>query len=204
MKKILKVLFLIMLIITIIQINQMYALYKSEVEEESSVTIGNWILKVDGEEITKGVESELFTLSKRYLHYEDSDLIDENKNAPGRGFYFDLTIDASSCSVSVEYQIDIVTSGIDADVEIEQIENYIADSNGNKIKENNNCSVEGETIKGIFKFEDSRSYRNNIRVHLKWKNNEEKNNSDSALGTKENALLTIPMQAKFKQYLGEE
>ena len=45
---------------------------------------------------------------------------------------------------------------------------------------------------------------NNIRVHIKWNNNEENNDKDTEIGLTENNTLNIPVSITVLQYSGEK
>ena len=45
---------------------------------------------------------------------------------------------------------------------------------------------------------------NKIKIAITWENNEENNESDTALGSSVNAKMNIPITVSIKQYLGEE
>lgn len=206
MKKVLIILFLVMLVISMWQINSLYALYKTQLDGEYNTFIGAWNILVDNNDITTNPTTMSFDITDAYFKLSESDVVKNNKIAPGREGYFDLVIDASKSDVSIVYNINIKLEQIaNASIEIVNIENYFQVSDETAKIENTKISTEGNIHKGVFPIDKiGLGYKNIIRVNFIWKNYEEKNKFDTILGTTEDAVVTIPIETVFKQYTGED
>lgn len=229
MKKLLTILVLIMLIISFFQITSMYALYKEQIQGEYNTLLGAWKIKVNETDVTTSGQVETFTIANDQLGYVDSEYIQAGKIAPNGQAYFDIVIDPANTDVSIIYEIDIDTDALSSTntdlefanaIEFVSGENYFARQNddGETEEATNDISyAKDNTYTSVIPIEKiTEGYKNYIRLYFKWKNvtettvvdgvttvNETNNVQDSALGTTENAKLTIPLQINLKQYTGE-
>lgn len=194
---------LIMLLITLYQINSAYAKYSTEAEGIVEETIGAWIVKVNNTNIATEANVENFTIDA--LTYNSNDYVLDGKIAPGLLGYFDITIDATEASVAVKYDVTIDFSKLNLSDSI-KFTKLVTVTDG--IESEEGIIQTGEsTYTGVVSLDDiSAGKTNTLRVYLSWEddgtgiNDEE----DSILGTTKDIQVSIPVQVKASQYLGEE
>lgn len=194
---------LIMLLITLYQINSAYAKYSTEAEGIIEETIGSWIVKVNDTNIATEANVENFTINA--LTYNSNDYVLEGKIAPGLLGYFDITIDATEASVAVKYDVTIDFSKLNLSDSI-KFTKLVTVVDG--VESEEGITQTGEsTYTGVVTLDDiSAGKTNTLRVYLSWEddgtgiNDEE----DSILGTTKDIQVSIPVQVKASQYLGEE
>lgn len=203
MKKIWILSALIMLLITLYQINSAYAKYSTEAQGIVEETIGAWIVKVNDTNIATEANVENFTIDA--LTYNSNDYVLEGKIAPGLSGYFDVTIDATEASVAVRYDVTIDFSKLDLSDSI-KFTKLVTVVDGVESEEGI-TQTEESTYTGVVTLDDiSAGKTNTLRVYLSWEddgtgiNDEE----DSILGTTKDIQVSIPVQVKASQYLGEE
>ena len=203
MKKIWILSALIMLLITLYQINSAYAKYSTEAQGIVEETIGAWIVKVNDTNIATEANVENFTIDA--LTYNSNDYVLEGKIAPGLSGYFDVTIDATEASVAVRYDVTIDFSKLDLSDSI-KFTKLVTVVDGVESEEGI-TQTEESTYTGVVTLDDiSAGKTNTLRVYLSWEddgtgiNDEE----DSMLGTNKDIQVSIPIQVKASQYLGEE
>ena len=203
MKKIWILSALIMLLITLYQINSAYAKYSTEAQGIVEETIGAWIVKVNDTNIATEANVENFTIDA--LTYNSNDYVLEGKIAPGLSGYFDVTIDATEASVAVRYDVTIDFSKLDLSDSI-KFTKLVTVVDGVESEEGI-TQTEESTYTGVVTLDDiSAGKTNTLRVYLSWEddgtgiNDEE----DSILGTTKDIQVSIPVQEKASQYLGEQ
>ena len=203
MKKIWILSALIMLLITLYQINSAYAKYSTEAQGIVEETIGAWIVKVNDTNFATEANVENFTIDE--LTYNSNDYVLEGKIAPGLSGYFDVTIDATEASVAVRYDVTIDFSKLDLSDSI-KFTKLVTVVDGVESEEGI-TQTEESTYTGVVTLDDiSAGKTNTLRVYLSWEddgtgiNDEE----DSILGTTKDIQVSIPVQVKASQYLGEE
>lgn len=194
---------LIMLLITLYQINSAYAKYSTEAEGIVKETIGTWIVKVNNTNIATEADVQNFTIDA--LTYNSNDYVLEGKIAPGLLGYFDITIDATEASVAVRYDVTIDFSKLNISDSI-KFTKLVTVVDGVESEEGI-IQTDESTYTGVVSLEDiSAGKTNTLRVYLSWEddgtgiNDEE----DSMLGTNKDIQVSIPVQVKASQYLGEE
>ena len=203
MKKIWILSALIMLLITLYQINSAYAKYSTEAQGIVEETIGAWIVKVNDTNIATEANVENFTIDA--LTYNSNDYVLEGKIAPGLSGYFDVTIDATEASVAVRYDVTIDFSKLDLSDSI-KFTKLVTVVDGVESEEGI-TQTEESTYTGVVTLDDiSAGKTNTLRVYLSWEDdgtgvNDE---ADSVLGTTKDIQVSIPVQVKASQYLGEE
>lgn len=194
---------LIMLLITLYQINSAYAKYSTEAEGIVEETIGAWIVKVNDTNIATEADVQNFTIDA--LTYNSNDYVLEGKIAPGLLGYFDIIIDATEASVAVRYDVTIDFSKLNLSDSI-KFTKLVTVVDGVESEEGI-TQTEESTYTGVVTLDDiSAGKTNTLRVYLSWEDdgtgvNDE---ADSVLGTTKDIQVSIPVQVKASQYLGEE
>lgn len=194
-KIILILLTIIMLIISIQMIRTTYAVFQSELSGVASKKIGKWEIIVNDTAISSGIE-ESFLVDE--FEIEESNYVEENKIAPGLECSFEIKIDPSDTDVSIKYAISLDTS---------IIENYAINILDVTEVETNNelIQIEPNTYVGVIPLQKIKNGEDNtIKITFEWENNEDYNEVDTAIGTKKNSKLQIPITVIVTQYLGEE
>lgn len=202
MKKIWILSSLIMLIITLYQINSAYAKYYTEAEGMVEETIGAWIVKVNGTNIATGTDIQEFTINE--LTYNSNDYVLEGKIAPGLLGYFDVEIDATEASVAVRYDVSINFDQLDLTdsiyfARLVKVVDGVESTDGI-------TKTDESTYTGVVSLDDIQNKKTNtIRVYLGWDDdgtgvNDE---ADSELGLQKDIQISIPVEVKASQYLGE-
>ena len=188
MKKSLLFMFFLMLFFTLYQIVDTYALFESNKNYEVTKDIAKWIIKVNGNDVTK---TDSFVVEQ--INYDDSEYVIKGKSAPSLKGYFDIVIDAKEAEVSSLYNIVFDFTNLSSSLKISSIEEL----NGNNLLLSNI-----DTYSGVILLSDDNKIHT-IRVTLFWENNEDNNEQDSLIGT-ENKVINIPISVNILQYLGEE
>lgn len=177
-----------MLFFTLYQIVDTYALFESNKNYEVTKDIAKWIIKVNGNDVTK---TDSFVVEQ--INYDDSEYVIKGKIAPSLKGYFDIVIDAKEAEVSSLYNIVFDFTNLSSSLKISSIEEL----NGNNLLLSNI-----DTYSGVILLSDDNKIHT-IRVTLFWENNEDNNEQDSLIGT-ENKVINIPISVNILQYLGEE
>lgn len=188
MKKSLLFMFFLMLFFTLYQIVDTYALFESNKNYEVTKDIAKWIIKVNGNDVTK---TDSFVVEQ--INYDDSEYVIKGKIAPSLKGYFDIVIDAKEAEVSSLYNIVFDFTNLSSSLKISSIEEL----NGNNLLLSNI-----DAYSGVILLSDDNKIHT-IRVTLFWENNEDNNEQDSLIGT-ENKVINIPISVNILQYLGEE
>lgn len=203
MKKVWILSALIMLLITLYQINNTYAKYFTKAEGIVEETIGAWVVKVNGTNIATGTDIQNFTIKD--LKYNSNDYVLEGKIAPGLLGYFDIEIDATEASVAVRYDITINFEQLDISDSI-NFAKLVRVVDG--VENQQGITKTGtSTYTGIVTLEDIDAKKTNtVRVYLEWEDDGTGTNdaADSVLGTNKDIQVSIPVEIKASQYLGEE
>lgn len=202
MKKIWILSSLIMLIITLYQINSAYAKYYTEAEGMVEETIGAWIVKVNGTNIATGTDIQEFTINE--LTYNSNDYVLEGKIAPGLLGYFDVEIDATEASVAVRYDVSINFDQLDLTdsiyfARLVKVVDGVESTDGI-------TKTDESTYTGVVSLDDIQNKKTNtIRVYLGWDDDGTGGNdeADSELGLQKDIQISIPVEVKASQYLGE-
>lgn len=203
MKKIWILSALIMIVITLYQINNTYAKYSSQASGTVEETIGAWIVKINETNIATGQDNQTFTINQ--LTYNSNDYVLEGKIAPGLLGYFDVKIDATGASVAVRYDITINFEQLDVSDSlyfaklVKVVDGTESDTGITKTGDS--------TYTGVISLEDiEQGTTSTVRIYLGWADdgtgvNDE---ADSILGTTKDIQVSIPVEVKASQYLGEE
>lgn len=189
--KILYITCAIMIFVTIYEITNTYGLFESNINMNADSKLATWNILINDTNIGK---SETFTIDN-FISEEDS-TVASGKIAPGTSGYFNINIDPSTTQVSILYDLTFDFSKLDNLFTITKVE----EKNGyNLIKTGPNTYSNVITLNEI-----KENKTNNIRVHIKWNNNEENNDKDTEIGLTENNTLNIPVSITVLQYSGEK
>lgn len=189
--KILYITCAIMIFVTIYEITNTYGLFESNINMNADSKLATWNILINDTNIGK---SETFTIDN-FISEEDS-TVASGKIAPGTSVYFNINIDPSTTQVSIRYDLTFDFSKLDNLFTITKVE----EKNGyNLIKTGPNTYSNVITLNEI-----KENKTNNIRVHIKWNNNEENNDKDTEIGLTENNTLNIPVSITVLQYSGEK
>lgn len=189
--KILYITCAIMIFVTIYEITNTYGLFESNINMDVDSKLATWNILINDTNIGK---SETFTIDN-FISEEDS-TVASGKIAPGNSGYFNINIDPSTTQVSIRYDLTFDFSKLDNLFTITKVE----EKNGyNLIKTGPNTYSNVITLNEI-----KENKTNNIRVHIKWDNNEENNDKDTEIGMTENNTLNIPVSITVLQYSGEK
>ena len=189
--KILYITCAIMIFVTIYEITNTYGLFESNINMNADSKLATWNILINDTNIGK---SETFTIDN-FISEEDS-TVASGKIAPGTSGYFNININPSTTQVSIRYDLTFDFSKLDNLFTITKVE----EKNGyNLIKTGPNTYSNVITLNEI-----KENKTNNIRVHIKWNNNEENNDKDTEIGLTENNTLNIPVSITVLQYSGEK
>lgn len=189
--KILYITCAIMIFVTIYEITNTYGLFESNINMDVDSKLATWKILINDTNIGK---SETFTIDN-FISEEES-TVASGKIAPGTSGYFNINIDPSTTQVSIRYDLTFDFSKLDNLFTITKVE----EKNGyNLIKTGPNTYSNVITLNEI-----KENKTNNIRVHIKWNNNEENNDKDTEIGLTENNTLNIPVSITVLQYSGEK
>ena len=189
--KILYITCAIMIFVTIYEITNTYGLFESNINMDVDSKLATWNILINDTNIGK---SETFTIDN-FISEEDR-TVASGKIAPGTSGYFNININPSTTQVSIRYDLTFDFSKLDNLFTITKVE----EKNGyNLIKTGPNTYSNVITLNEI-----KENKTNNIRVHIKWNNNEENNDKDTEIGLTENNTLNIPVSITVLQYSGEK
>ena len=201
MKKSLKILALIMLVITIWQISVSYAKFYAQAHATFSNNVGDWNIKINEMDIYSETGDKVaFVIDE--LDLVANNYTVENKIAPGSERYFSINIDPEGTSVAVRYDINL-DLGEFSDLIKENNKLSISVNEGSR---NNEIIQTGEsTYTAIIKLEDiNANKKDNVRVNIKWENDDANSQIDTETGSVYGRNFSIPVEVTVSQYLGEE
>lgn len=192
-KKYLWLIVIIFLIISIGFIFKTYALLESNGTGEASEDVGKWVIKLNGTDISNGI-NENFVINN--IIYTDNENVADGYIAPGRSGYFDIILDPSGTQVAVRYDIKIDLASTTYAPNVQFSINDLSGGNAILTAEN--------TYSGVV---DLNSIAANttitLRLNLTWQNNESYDSQDSDLGTTKGNKISVPVNIRVSQYLGE-
>ena len=175
MKKIniIQIFFLLSLIITICLINTTYAKYTENINPNLHVTLNQWLIKVNEQDIM-GEESFENILAMQLNN--DNDNIDENVLVPASTGYMEYIIDYEN--VGVNFDINIEIQGIENIIQDIEVYGYSIDDG--EIVETSNEDIIFENSDGKAIFQEKISLldgktNQKIKLYLKWNDKEENN-----------------------------
>lgn len=199
MNKKIKILFLILTVILILfltnKIIETYALFYSEADANVSEKLGNWTIKVNNKDVSKGIVEEF---NVEQLQLESDENVKEGKIAPGLEGSFSITIDPTDTDVSIRYDILFDTSFFKTEnMKLSKVE---------KVDSDNKLIKTGESsYTGIISLSDiKQGKKDKIEVTLNWENIDLYNEEDTQLGKIKDNKMSIPITVSITQYLGED
>lgn len=191
MKRVLLLISLLMLFFTIYLTMDTYALFESNKNYDVSSDIAKFVIKVNGSE----AKTEEFVVDS--IAYYENEYVIENKIAPLVDGYFDIVIDAEEVEVSLRYDIEFDFSSLSIPG---LVISSITELGGNTL-----VLTDKDTYSGVITLADmDNSTVNTVRVSISWQNDEANNEVDSSWGMVADKVISIPVNVKLTQYLGEE
>lgn len=191
MKRVLLLISLLMLFFTIYLTMDTYALFESNKNYDVSSDIAKFVIKVNGSE----AKTEEFVVDS--IAYYENEYVIENKIAPLVDGYFDIVIDAEEVEVSLRYDIEFDFSSLSIPG---LVISSITELGGNTL-----VLTDKDTYSGVITLADMDSSTvNTVRVSISWQNDEANNEVDSSWGMVADKVISIPVNVKLAQYLGEE
>ena len=176
----------------LLQIGNTYAVFESDVMGESKVKTAKWVIRVNDGDLGK---SQTFNIDN--LAFIGNDLVKEGKFAPNTEGYFDIVIDAEEVEVSLRYDIEFDFSSLSIPG---LVISSITELGGNTL-----VLTDKDTYSGVITLADMDSSTvNTVRVSISWQNDEANNEVDSSWGMVADKVISIPVNVKLTQYLGEE
>lgn len=180
-----------MLFFTIYLTMDTYALFESNKNYDVSSDIAKFVIKVNGSE----AKTEEFVVDS--IAYYENEYVIENKIAPLVDGYFDIVIDAEEVEVSLRYDIEFDFSSLSIPG---LVISSITELGGNTL-----VLTDKDTYSGVITLADMDSSTvNTVRVSISWQNDEANNEVDSSWGMVADKVISIPVNVKLTQYLGEE
>ena len=191
MKRVLLLISLLMLFFTIYLTMDTYALFESNKNYDVSSDIAKFVIKVNGSE----AKTEEFVVDS--IAYYENEYVIENKIAPLVDGYFDIVIDAEEVEVSLRYDIEFDFSSLSIPG---LVISSITELGGNTL-----VLTDKDTYSGVITLADMDSSTvNTVRVSISWQNDEANNEVDSSWGMVADKVISILVNVKLAQYLGEE
>ena len=189
-KKLLYLIFSIFALLTVYEIINTYGLLETKNKMSVNPSIAKWNVLINGTDIKTG---ENFTINS--VNLSDSVNVLNGKIAPGAFGYFDIEIDPTNTDTSIIYSITFDFSLLSNSFIIDKIEET---TSGNLIRTGSSTYSKVITLDEI-----KENAKNNVRVYIKWENNEENNEIDSQIGLTKDNYINIPVSISAMQYLGE-
>jgi hypothetical protein len=192
MKKRLWIIVAISFLITIFIIANTFALFESESEGETELSIAKWNIDINNNNITSGLV-ESFTIDS--FTYTPSNNIEDNYIAPGRSGYFEININPNDTEVAIRYDIefDVATYQDNLGYTVSTLGGTPAIKTG------------PQTYSGVITLAQIASNTHvTIRINIDWLDVPAFNDSDTELGTTPDNKIEFPIQIHLEQYLGEE
>ena len=191
MKRVLLLISLLMLFFTIYLAMDTYALFESNKNYDVSSDIAKFVIKVNGSE----AKTEEFVVDS--IAYYENEYVIDNKIAPLVDGYFDIVVDAEDVEVSLRYDIEFDFSSLSIPG---LVISSITELGGNTL-----VLTDKDTYSGVITLDDMDSSTvNTVRVSISWQNDEANNEVDSSWGMVADKVISIPVNVKLTQYLGEE
>ena len=189
-KKLLYLIFSIFVLLSVYEITNTYGLLETKNKMSVNPSIAKWNVLINGPDIKTG---ENFTINS--VNLSDSVNVLNGKIAPGAFGYFDIEIDPTNTDTSIIYSITFDFSLLSNSFIIDKIEET---TSGNLIRTGSSTYSKVITLDEI-----KENAKNNVRVYIKWENNEENNEIDSQIGLTKDNYINIPVSISAMQYLGE-
>lgn len=179
-----------MIFASIYEITDTYGLFESNKTKIVDNPIAKWNILINETDINQNKKIII-----NNFQVDESSTVKSGKIAPGTTGYFDIEINPTNTEVSIRYDITFDYSKLSNSFIIEKIE----ETNGFDI-----IRTDENTYSNIITLADiEKGVKNNIRVHLRWQDNEENNKSDTEIGLNKDYFLNIPVIINVSQYLNE-
>lgn len=169
-----------------------FGLFHSEVNGDVNLDVAKWNIEVNDTNISNGITDQ-FTINDIVYENEVVGNVVDNKFAPGVKGTYTLEIDPTDTSVSIKYEII---------VEDEKFKNENIKITSLTLEDGELIQKDENTYVGVILL--SKKTVHTIKINLEWINEEKNNAVDSAIGTRENPDLEIPVTVIITQYLGED
>ena len=194
-KKCLILICLCIILLLIYGIVRIYALFYSELYARVQLKNGVWNIVVNGTDITKGTDVT-FVIDNVTL--QDNEHVKPGNLAPGLMGTFKISINPKDTDVSIRYNVSLDEEQLtNSNIQIKSIKETQA---GNEL-----IKIDKNTYTGIIPLEKIKEGNTNeITVEVEWKENEDNNEQDLALGSIWNVEYQIQITVYVSQYLGEE
>ncbi len=186
---------ILMLIFTIYKLVDTYAIFESNVSGNVKVENAKWIINVNNTNISSGINED-FVID--HINVGQSNKSEQGKLAPGLSGDFNIVIDPKNTDVSIKYEISFDLSELEkTKIKISSIKEI--ETNNELILTNNNVYT------GIINLDEiKKGIKNNIAITVIWNEDETTNVEDTQLGSIPDNKISIPVNIKVTQYLGEE
>ena len=198
MKKVFKILSLVMLIITILKIGETYAKYFSEAHTATlNYEVGKWVIKIN--------EMDLYSETGDAVEFEINNFDNfsnphaaPDKISPSSTGYVDISIDPTGTEVAIRYDVELDFTTIDENLAME-VWLEMASGEETLVKTGPN------TYSGIISLSEALAGNTaDTRCYITWRNDETKNELDSAAGLIYGQTISLTVNVTVTQYLGEE
>lgn len=164
-----------------------YAKYRKQVTGELNADIASWLITVNNEDITESrtLENEITPV------FDTNQYVKANTIAPGSTGYFDIIIE--TINVDVDYNVEIVDSKDDTDLQDLVLKQYELNDSGTRL------NITNHTYSQDF---SKNTERTKIRFYFVWDDNpstETMDNQDDTSYQLDNDATKINLAIKFKQ-----
>ena len=194
-----KILILILILILLVLIlRSAFSKYVNEAVGATSNKIGQWIIKVNNQDITEDVNTFLID---NYTSSENS-LLKPPKVAPDMKGHFNITIDPTGTDVALKYTIKIDEKKLR---EIADINLKITGIKENGVETELKLDDEGNFIKKkektLAQIKSDTEAIDNLEIEVTWvdDNTEEANKKDSEVGSVANRKIQMPIEINVIQ-----
>lgn len=182
---------IIMLGVTVYNVRDSFALFESELTVEAAANTGAWNIYVNNTNIS-GATTE-FTVNN--VNVSTNEHVVADRMAPGTSAYFDLNIVPTGTDVSIRYDITFDFSELSTSLVVEDI----TELNGRTL-----VRTDENVYSGIITLSEIQSnVYSDVRISIKWDNDEANNDIDTEIGMNINGSISIPVTINVTQYLGE-
>lgn len=181
----------LLVLMLLLEFKKTYGLFESDYDLNVTQSIGKWNIYVNNVDARTEETIDIDT----FVNNENS-RVKEGRIAPSSSGYFDISINPLDTNVAFMYNLSFNFTNLNENIVIDRIEETL----GNTI-----IRTDENTYSNIFTLEDiENNLENNIRVHIKWINDETMNEEDSEIGLLKDNSLGISVNVVITQYLGEQ
>lgn len=195
LQKVLIIVIMCVFALLIYKIIDIYAVFHSKVEANVELKNGIWNIKVNGTQITTGVETQ-FVVDQ--ISTTENSHVKPGTLAPGLSGSFVISISPEDTNVSVRYDITLNQEELgNSNLKIKSIQ---------EIENNYQLIKTGENMyTGIMPLEEIQNgIIHKIQMEVEWLDDGLNNENDTELGKDNTKPLQIPIAVHVIQYLGEE